>query len=821
MSLPVGYNSANYDSYSIWNGANGNVTTVGSNGGQSAYGTTDQSGNVWEWIQQLNTIDSIIYSDIFGGAWNTQAESLSCYGKNNIAYLTLSNNIGFRLVSFDVNDYFLSCVDISDLSNPNDSRTGFGSVNYWYRMMLKPVTNSQYVYFLNTVDPDGLNQYGLYSALMSKLLNGNNNPRGGINFIQTNATGSKYVVKNNFGNKPVNYVSFVSAARMCNWLHNQSSSDINSGAYTITGNVISGRNSQAKYAIPTVNEWYKSAFYDTNKTSKILSQTNYTECSDGIYPNGWYCCPDGGAAPSQSLCGTVNALSAMPLFLTQGLNDGYWTYATQSESPPCPVGSLGCAVFDSSIGDGGVVNIDPSPTPTPTVSVTVTITNTPSPTQSIGASATPTPTQTLTPTTSLTPTITVTSTITPTISNTSTLTPTISSSPTKTPTRTPTKTPTLTPTITPTKTQTRTPTKTPTHTPTVTPTITLTSTTTPTRTPTISLSSSAEPCSDPNVLDRIYSIKAYPNTAMSKMSLITAPSGSNNSETVKDWHNFINNVSTIYGASTKELFFNTISSGNQIIPNTKSTLVELIPGDSYYFIVKEVSKLPIKFPIYNKSRSSYLSKDLIDQINSLSVSDAKIKTLSSHSKISVISAIEYIKQDLLQYKDNIVKKQELQGLLDNILLEYSNNELSCTKTIPVSENCFNYYISNKSTYTYNEQIPIYSNLESNTIKVSGTGNLIREINVKLSGLPDIDKYNISYLYRLKDASQACSIYPLSGEILPDINNLTEISSIFEFCADAVRGQHANLLKATPTQTSSQTPTPTKTSTPTPTPSLVP
>ena len=147
--------------------------------------------------------------------------------------------------------------------------------------------------------------------------------------------------------------------------------------------------------------------------------------------------------------------------------------------------------------------------------------------------------------------------------------------------------------------------------------------------------------------------------------------------------------------------------------------------------------------------------------------------------------------------------------------------MSCTKTIPVSENCFNYYISNKSTYTYNEQIPIYSNLESNTIKVSGTGNLIREINVKLSGLPDIDKYNISYLYRLKDASQACSIYPLSGEILPDINNLTEISSIFEFCADAVRGQHANLLKATPTQTSSQTPTPTKTSTPTPTPSLVP
>ncbi len=814
MSLPVGYNSANYDSYSIWNGANGNVTTVGSNGGQSAYGTTDQSGNVWEWIEQLNTIDSTIYSDIFGGAWNTQAESLSCYGKNNIAYLTLSNNIGFRLVSFNINDYFLSCVDISDISNPSDPRTGFGSVDYWYRIMLKPVTNSQYANFLNSVDSNGFNTYGLYSTLMSRLLNGNNNPRGGIDFVSTNPVGLKYVVKNNFANKPVNYVSFVSAARMCNWLHNQSSLDIDSGAYTITGNSITARNSTAKYAIPTVNEWYKAAFYDTNKISKILSPSSYTECPDGIFPNGWFCCPDGGAAPSQSLCGTVAALAVTP-FLTQGLNDGYWTYATQSENPPCSVGSLGCSVFDSSVGDGGVVNIDPSPTPTPTVSVTVTVTNTPSPTQSIGASATPTPTQTLTPTTSLTPTITVTSTITPTISSTSTLTPTISSSPTKTPTRTPTQTPTLTPTITPTKTQTRTPTKTPTRTPTVTPTITLTSTTTPTRTPTISLSSSAEPCSDPNVLDKIYSIKTYPNTAMSNMSLITPPSGSNSSETVKDWHYFIKNISTIYGSSTKELFFNTIASGNQIIPNVKSTLVELIPGDSYYFILKEVSKLPIKLPLYNKSKSSYLSTNLKNQINNLSIAGAKIKTLGSYSKISTISAIEHIKQDLLEYKDDIVKKQELQGLLNNILLEYSDDDISCTKTIPISENCFSYYVSNKSLYPYNEQIPIHSNLESNTITVSGTGNLIQEINVKLSGLPDIDKYNISYSYRLKDASQACSIYPLSGEILPDINNSIEISSIFEFCADSVRGQYANLLKATPT------PTPTKTSTPTPTPSLVP
>jgi formylglycine-generating enzyme required for sulfatase activity len=746
----MSYNSANYNSEAVWNGVNGNVTSVGTNGMPSSYGTLDQSGNVWEWLESLNDIDSLIYSDIFGGSWNTNSDSLSCYGKNTINYSTLSNNIGFRLVSFTVLNSFLSCVDIPDINNSNDSRTGYGSVAYNYRIMIEPVTNSQYAAFLNAVDPNGLNTYGLYSNLMSKLLNGNNNPRGGINFVTTNPSGSKYVTKTNFQNKPVNYVSFISAARMCNWLHNGSASDINSGAYTIINNSIFTRNIDAIYAIPTINEWYKAAFYD----------------------------------------------SSVPK---------YWTYATQTDTVPCPVGSTGCVPFDSSIGDGGVTNQDPTPTPTPTVSVTSTTTPTPTPTQSIGASQTPTPTQTVTPTNSLTPTISTTPTVTPTITNTITITPTISQTPTKTPTKTPTPTVTITPTITLTRTQTATPTKTPTRTPTVTPTITKTPTRTPTVTPTISITPSKEPVCDPEILDKIYSIKEYPAYAMGNLSLLSAPTGlSHNNEIVKDWNNFINNISTIYSTSNNTIFFNTTSSGNHTIPNNKSTLTSLDPGKSYYFITNADAKLPLKLPLIHKSKTPYLSQYLIQKIKSLSLDGSDIKNLvTDNSHVAYTTAINVTKKDIKQYSSDTIKQKELEALLEDIIFEYSEYNDNCIKSINTSKDCLNIYVSNSSNLIYSEPLSIDINTDTHTIPISGSGSLIKQIDISLSGLPDLDKYNVTYYYRLKDANQACSIYPLSGTIMS--HNNTTISSIFEFCADAVRGQNANLLKATPTPTLTPTP----------------
>jgi sulfatase modifying factor 1 len=45
-------NFANYNEGAVWNGAVGNYTSVGTNGGPSAYGAFDMGGNVWEWNDQ-------------------------------------------------------------------------------------------------------------------------------------------------------------------------------------------------------------------------------------------------------------------------------------------------------------------------------------------------------------------------------------------------------------------------------------------------------------------------------------------------------------------------------------------------------------------------------------------------------------------------------------------------------------------------------------------------------------------------------------------------------------------------------------------------
>jgi formylglycine-generating enzyme required for sulfatase activity len=143
------------------------------------------------------------------------------------------------------------------------------------------------------------------------------NSNGGI--IRSGTNGSyTYSVKDNFGDKPVIEVNWFSAARYCNWLHNnkptgnRNSSTTEDGAYTLIGfpNETSAvaRKSGAKYYIPTENEWYKAAFYK------------------------------GG-----------------------GTNAGYWLYSTQrSDTPPT-------CVTANSVGDGPY---------TPTSSTTTTTTTT-------------------------------------------------------------------------------------------------------------------------------------------------------------------------------------------------------------------------------------------------------------------------------------------------------------------------------------------------------------------------------------------------------------------------------------------------------------
>jgi len=94
-----GTNVANYNFDAVWNGQNGNVTTVGSAGPGSAsfYGTFDQGGNVWEWNEALLSGSS--RRGLRSGSWSGVENVLRSSLRNNFSPSGEVANIGFRVAS--------------------------------------------------------------------------------------------------------------------------------------------------------------------------------------------------------------------------------------------------------------------------------------------------------------------------------------------------------------------------------------------------------------------------------------------------------------------------------------------------------------------------------------------------------------------------------------------------------------------------------------------------------------------------------------------------------------------------------------------------
>jgi hypothetical protein len=354
-----GFNNANFSS------CGGYLSTVGTNGGPSYYGTYDQNGNIDEWTDTTVMYFNKIY---IGGNYSTTLNNL-----NITSYSSPSSSLGtlgFRICSnVNDNDSFVLVSDVDNLPNSN----GVGSVDYSYSIGKYSITNIQYAEFLNAVAKIS-DIYGLYNP------NAISDANGGIKRNLTNNVFS-YDVIGNMGHKPVNWISWYSAARYCNWLHNNNSTE--DGAYALLG-AMSGmiaKKKDAKYWIPTLDEWFKAAYYKGN-----------------------------------------------------GEDSGYWKYATQyNDGPICVPLSL------NRNGPYCYYNIDnvctPTSTATPTVTPTVTTSQTPGLSPSATSTITPTttPTPTFTPTNTVTPTQTVTQTITVTSTITSSVTPTITITPTVTP----------------------------------------------------------------------------------------------------------------------------------------------------------------------------------------------------------------------------------------------------------------------------------------------------------------------------------------------------------------------------------------------------
>ncbi len=179
----------------------------------------------------------------------------------------------------------LDAVAIGNAGNLPDPLTGRGAVAYQYYITSTEVTNAQYAAFLNAVDPNGDNPHDLYNPDMTNAT-GFAVVKGGINFNPGAQAGHMYNPKPNYGDKPVNYVSFYDAARFANWVM---TGDTESGFYAFadTNTLVSQgthgpdqHNGTNWVAIPDQDEWYKAAFHKNEGTTG--SYYLYPTSSDSI-----------------------------------------------------------------------------------------------------------------------------------------------------------------------------------------------------------------------------------------------------------------------------------------------------------------------------------------------------------------------------------------------------------------------------------------------------------------------------------------------------------------------------------------------------------
>jgi formylglycine-generating enzyme len=181
---------------------------------------------------------------------------------------------------------------VGNPGNVNDTETGCGSVARQYSIGKYEITNAQWREFL-TAKARVSDSYGLYNTNMAGSYGGIDRTWSVDHYVYTAKGGDS-----NWDNRPVNYVSLWDAARFCNWLHNdQGNGDMEAGAYTNIGNPSTfARQSEAKYFIPTKNEWYKAAYYDPNKGGTgVPGYWDYPMMSDSsTAPSNDLTTPDGG-----------------------------------------------------------------------------------------------------------------------------------------------------------------------------------------------------------------------------------------------------------------------------------------------------------------------------------------------------------------------------------------------------------------------------------------------------------------------------------------------------------------------------------------------
>jgi formylglycine-generating enzyme required for sulfatase activity len=322
---PTGVYSVSQKAYVIY--TQNHLSAVGSfSGSQSAYGTFDQNGGVWE-VLSNNILQNQLFVPLRGGGWTSLASLLQSGYRLGVGTDSEAVNAGFRIVqpptSSNLNPespsepnsppseaelaktnigqsdlsnqlehsdsskpfngatdtVMLELVTVGDANNNVDPLTGFGNVDHTFQIGTKSITIGQYATFLNAVAREDANN--LFNPKMQSDLNVAGIQRTGLN-------GSyQYNVIDNTGssaNRPITYVSWFDAARFANWMANgqpsgiQSRSTTEDGAYSLDDdatrapakNPINPNTSKPPtYYIPSENEWYKAAYFNPDLNSNV------------------------------------------------------------------------------------------------------------------------------------------------------------------------------------------------------------------------------------------------------------------------------------------------------------------------------------------------------------------------------------------------------------------------------------------------------------------------------------------------------------------------------------------------------------------------
>jgi formylglycine-generating enzyme required for sulfatase activity len=202
------------------------------------------------------------------GAWNSRP-SLGAIAINPLCRLATAALVAILLADPAVPHAHAVTIDWVTVGDPGNAADTTGSPNPAgavadaFRIMKYEFTNQQYANFLNSVA--ATDTYSLYNTSMGS------NVRGGI--TQSGASGSYvYSVRENMGDKPVNFVSWFDAARVANWLMNgaTATSSTETGAYTLSGGTSGNApavNPGVTFYIPTEDQWYKAAYYKGGSTN--------------------------------------------------------------------------------------------------------------------------------------------------------------------------------------------------------------------------------------------------------------------------------------------------------------------------------------------------------------------------------------------------------------------------------------------------------------------------------------------------------------------------------------------------------------------------